>query len=148
MQLDTNDVFNVLRLLGNINSVNGRRAAINRPQRLQHLQCRRLTSAVGAEDAEDLAFLDLKRHAVDDILAIVSLDELVNFYDWFGLSHINSFLLPSRETSRTVIARFWDYYSTRNPISNSENRFETKKNADKSTFFLSIICKKQDILSV
>ena len=32
--------------------------------------------------------------------------------------------------------------------SNSENRFETKKNADKSTFFLSIICKKKDILSV
>ena len=33
-------------------------------------------------------------------------------------------------------------------VSNSENRFETKKNADKSTFFLSIICKKKDILSV
>ena len=34
------------------------------------------------------------------------------------------------------------------PVSNSENWFEMKKNADKSTFFLSIICKKQDILSV
>ena len=33
-------------------------------------------------------------------------------------------------------------------VSNSENTFEIKKNADKSTFFLSIICKKQDILSV
>ena len=33
-------------------------------------------------------------------------------------------------------------------VSNSENTCEIKKNADKATFFLSIICKKQDILSV
>ena len=77
----------------------------------------RLASTIRPENTEDLAFLDLKRHIIDDILAIVSLDELVNCYDWFGLSHINSFLLPSREKPRTVIVRFWDYYSTRNSIS-------------------------------
>ena len=40
------------------------------------------------------------------------------------------------------------FRTKKHPSLHSENTFEIKKNADKSTFFLSIICKKQDILSV
>ena len=57
----------------------------------------------------------------------------------FNCGIFNLILLGNNIASPTAIA---------SPTSNSENWFEMKKNADKSTFFLSIICKKQDILSV
>src|SRR5690606_35402547 len=79
LELDADDLADVVGLGDGVEAVELDGAAVWFAQALDHFEGGGFASAVGPEDAEDLAFVDLEVDAVDGDVVFVALSELTGF---------------------------------------------------------------------